>query len=400
MVHVAVVPRGLRRNFRLFYAVSFFSWAHFSLPIYMLFGVDYLGVSYLQAGALFLISWIVSLCFDFLTGTIADRYGRRRVFVIGLLLQIACLVPFVVTKNYSTLVVASVVAGIGMALVSNTLNALLYEQSKENDALKYFQRSNAAANAFSYGGRVMASVVGGFVYFIHPTLPYGLTILALVLALVAGARMHFSKRVEEHAEDETNPRIMASAWRVFASNSALIKFVIMIGLISVWGDYIFTSYQPYYIDQDVSSVILGYIYAGISVLSAVGSVAMRSMPSIFSAHFINSLALIGIILTASVLLLFEIPAAYLAPVGLGIVSGFSMPNLNLYVNRHAPAKIRSSVLSIATTAMGIGSALGILFVLLLINHVNFHSIMLICIGGCVVVLAANIFFRPAEKTTL
>lgn len=364
----------------------------------MLFGVNYLGVSYLQAGALFLISWIVSLCFDFLTGTIADRYGRKRVFAIGVCLQIISTLPFVIIMNYEVLVIASVVAGIGMALVSNTLNALLYEQSKEQRKIKYFQHANAVAGAFSYSGRIIASIIGGFAYFVHPTLPYGLTIFALFFALMAGLSMHFSKRVEEHAENDTHVGIMKSAWKIFSSNPALIKFTVVISLISVWGDYIFTNYQPFYIDQGVSSVVLGYIYAGISLLSALGSIAMRRMPNKLSAHAVSSLTLAGIIFTAFILMASKVPVVFLAPVGLAIVSGFSMPNLSLYVNRHAPAKIRSSVLSIATTATGIGSGIGIFLALQLIGHISFQQIMTICIVGCAVTLLANILFKPAEKT--
>ena len=390
----------LKRNFRLFYTVNFFQSAHFSLPIGLLFGVEYLGVSYLQAGALFLVSWVVSLCFDFLTGTIADKYGRKKIFVIGMVLQLLSMLPYVITKNYGVLVCASVIAGIGMALVSNTLNALLYEQAKEQKKLKYYQHANAVANACMYGGRILASIIGGVAYLAHPVLPYGLTVIGLVLALIAGMYMHFSKRVEERAENETHLKIMKTAWRIFLSNVALIKFTIVITLISVWGDYIFNVYQPFYIEEHgVSSVILGYIFAGISVLSAAGSIAMRHLPNRFSVHAVNTLTLTGIAITASLLTILPMPAVYVAPIGLAIVSGFSIPNLNLYINKHAPSNIRSSVLSIATTATGLGSGVGIIVVLQLVTHVPFWQITTGCLVGCILTILANSLFKAEEKST-
>lgn len=288
-----------------------------------------------------------------------------------------------------------------MALVSNTLTALLYEQAKEQKSLPYFQHATATANAFSYAGRVGASLIGGLVYLVHPTLPYSFTLVALVVALVAGTKMHFSKKVEEHTEHETNLKIMASAWKVFSSNAALIKFTIIICFISIWGDYIFNIYQPLYIEEHgVSSVTLGYIYAGVSILSALGSLIMRRLPNAFSPHTINSLTLSGIALTALLLTILKVPVIYLAPIGLAIVSGFSMPNLSLYVNKFAPNKIRSSVLSIATTATGIGSGIGIFAALQLIGHISFQHITIICIVGCLFAIALNTIYRPAEKGTI
>lgn len=395
---LAAKRSSLKRNFRLFYALNFSQSAHFSLPIGLLFGVEYLGVSYLQAGTLFLVSWIVSLCFDFLTGTIADKYGRKKIFVIGMSLQILGMLPYLVTKDYGMLVCASIIAGIGIALVSNTLGALLYEEAKEQKKLKYYQHANAVANAYMYGGRIIASIIGGIVYLVHPVLPYGLTMIGLVLALIAGICMHFTRRVEEHAESETHLRIMKAAWRIFLSNKALIKFTIIITLISIWGDYIFNVYQPFYIEEHgVSSVILGYIFAGISVFSAAGSIAMRHLPNKFSAHAVNTLALSGIAITAILLTVLPMPAVYLAPIGLAVVSGFSIPNLNLYINRHAPSAIRSSVLSIATTATGLGSGMGILVVLQLVTHIPFWQITTICLVGCIVTILANNLFKTEEK---
>lgn len=210
--------------------------------------------------------------------------------------------------------------------------------------------------------------------------------------------MHFSKKVEEHTEHETNLKIMASAWKIFSSNAALIKFTIIICFISIWGDYIFNIYQPLYIEEHgVSSVTLGYIYAGISILSALGSLIMRRLPNAFSPHTINSLTLSGIALTASLLTVLKVPVIYLAPIGLAIVSGFSMPNLNLYVNKFAPNKIRSSVLSIATTATGIGSGVGIFVALQLIGHISFQHITIICIVGCFLAFALNNIYTQTER---
>jgi sugar phosphate permease len=132
------------------------------------------------------------------------------------------------------------------------------------------------------------------------------------------------------------------------------------------------------------------------LLSALGTIAMRKLPDVFSPNSINSLTLIGITVTAVVLLGQQIPLAYLAPIGLAFVSGFGAPNLSLYINKHAPNGIRTSALSVATSASGIGSGIGILISLKLIGHVSAAVFLSVAIIGCVMSLVTNIGLNTRE----
>lgn len=62
------------------YAAYFFANSSFALPIYILFGTQYLGVGYLYAGLLAIVPWFVALFFDFLGGAVADRAGRKSAY--------------------------------------------------------------------------------------------------------------------------------------------------------------------------------------------------------------------------------------------------------------------------------------------------------------------------------
>jgi MFS family permease len=393
------VPASLKRNVYLLYAVSFFTTAGFTIPIYILFGRQYLHLSYLAAGSFFLVSWILSLALDFIGGIFADKYGRKRTFALGVVLQIAGTLPFVFITDYPLLLAASVVTGLGMALYSNTITALVYEHAHELGEMAYYQHANATTGFFSYLSRIIASLIGGFAYKLHPTLPYLLTASSLVIALIAGARMEFSPTVQEHAEQETKTKITKEAFAVFKLNPALIKFTFILTLLCIWGDYNFTYYQPYYIGLGVTSTTLGFIFAAISVFSAGGSLLMRKLPDKVSPHGINSLGLIGVAVTSTLLLLFRLPVAYFAPLVMASVSGFSYANLNLYVNKHTPNKIRSSVLSIATSTMGVGSGIGILVALRLAGHISTHVILLIAVVGSLASLGLNMIIPAKESTS-
>lgn len=392
-----VIPAILKRNFRLFCATNFFTGALFTIPIYILFGREYLHLSYLQAGSFFLVAWCLSLALDFVGGILADKYGRKRIFVTGLVLQIVGTTPFIFVKDYPLLLLSSLVIGLGMALVSNTVTALLYEQASELGHKRYYQHANATALAYSYGGRILASIAGGIAYAVHPTLPYLLTVISLILALAAGLAMRFSPKVEEQLEQKSTIQLSRSALKVFTSNRGLIKFTLIVALISIWGDYIFTYYQPYYLQFGVSSIELGYLFAAISLFSALGTLAMRKLPNKLSAHAINSITIGGIIITALLLEFLRIPVVYLAPLVMGAISGLTLPNLNLYINKHAPSAIRSSVLSIATTTMGVGSGIGIFTALQLVGQFGQDMILSIVIVGSLCTLLLNVGINVREQ---
>ncbi|MEJ0073465.1 MAG: MFS transporter [Candidatus Saccharibacteria bacterium] len=393
------VPSELKRNFRLLCTFNFFNAASFTLPIYILFGTHYLHITYLEAGSFFLTSWFLSLALDFIGGTMADKYGRKRTFTIGLLLQILGVLPFIFIKNYPLLLAAAILTGFGMALYTNTVSALFYEQAIELKRKAYYQHANPTMLSFSYLGRIMASIVGGIAFKIHPTLPYILTASSLALGLVAGLGTKFSATVEAHMEHKSVGGVSGAALRVFTSNPALLKFILVVGLLCAWGDYAFTYYQPYFIQHGATSTTLGYLFAAISLFSAIGTLAMRKLPNRLSAQRINSITLSGVILTGLLLAVLHLPAAYGAPLVMALISGLTLPNLSLYVNKFAPNRIRSSVLSIATTAMGIGSGVGIFTALRLVGHVSQHTILLVLTVGAVATLLLNTGFNFRDQAS-
>ncbi len=274
--------QNLKRNFKLLYCLNFFLNSAFTLPIYILFGREYLGLSYLQAGSFLLVSWFVSIVLDFFGGVFTDKIGRKKAFVYGMVIQIATFIPFLLTKSYPLLIISSVLNGIGVALSSNSIDALIYEQAivvgKKND----YQHANAISQVFVFLGRIYATILGGLSYKIDPRLPYLLYIVALCLVLITGLVMK-TDNIVKRSENGKYLNLVSTAFKVYKNNLALLKFVIVSGIFAFWADMLFAYYQPFFIEQGVTSTTLGFLFATISIGSAAGSFMMRKLPDKLSA---------------------------------------------------------------------------------------------------------------------
>lgn len=385
---MASTAHDITRNTRWMYVAYFFANSSFTLPIYILFGTQYLGVGYLHAGLLALVPWFVALFFDFLGGVVADRIGRKSAYVAGVSLEIVGILPFLFVQDYWLLLGCSVVAGLGMALKSNAIDALIYDQAAAADKKKLYQQATATSMIFVFLGRIYASIIGGIVYTMDPRAPYLLVVIALGLAVFAASRIRVARTIDI-SEHPRYRDIVGAALRLFRRSRSLLWFVGIGSLAMFYADMLFAYYQPLFMVQGVSPATLGWVFAGISVFSALGSLAMRMLPNVLSAHAIQSLIILGTVLTAVSLLVFDVPLALGAPIFLGFVSGFMYPNLRMFVNHHASSSSRAAAISVGTAIFGSGTGLGMLLAFFLAGRLTQAAILMLIIGGAAILLVAN-----------
>ncbi len=373
--------------------------SEFTLPIFILFGKNQLGLSYFQAGSFYIATYATYTVLDFFGGTLADRFGRKRAFIAGVGLRFIGYLPFVITKSYPLLLLSSIVVGLGLALSSNSLDALVFEQSKAQDKKEHYQHGVANVQIFSFMGRIYASIVGGLVYIVSPTLPFFLTYVAILLALLVGAQTKFEVEGVTAAETK-DVGISRAAISVYKQHHQLIKFVLVVALGTFIADLIFSYYQPYYIKIGVSAGTLGFIYAGISVCSALGAYSMKKLPNKLSPHTINSLNIALVIITSLVLYSLKIPFVYVAPLIMGLGSGLVIPNLKVFINHHAPNRVRASVLSMATTTKSLGTVAAMLVAYSLADVSYPRRVIGIVIVVATILLAFNVFIKTKEEANL
>lgn len=81
-------------------------------PILPLLVTDF-DISYAEAGALLTVFFVMYSVFQLPAGFLADRFGKRRLLSLGMVVLAVGLLVAGIARDYSTLVIAQVIAGIG-----------------------------------------------------------------------------------------------------------------------------------------------------------------------------------------------------------------------------------------------------------------------------------------------
>ncbi|WP_287586670.1 nitrate/nitrite transporter [Candidatus Borrarchaeum sp.] len=155
--------------------LSWFSWlllgiALLSLGVMLVKLVPQFGLTGVQAGALMAVSAIPAIVFAIPIGSLADRYGGRRLGALGLLMLMVGLILIAIAEVFLVLIVARLAIGIGAALCGTPLQQWI---------TKWFPSTELGfALGFLSSGYGIGSIIGIF------TMGYILETLDLFLVTV------------------------------------------------------------------------------------------------------------------------------------------------------------------------------------------------------------------------
>lgn len=174
--------RQYRQLFTVAFLFSLLNWGFRSiiLPTY---GVDPLGLTLTQVGLLSSITSITLFISQFtVTSRVDRRVGRRGVFTGGCLLTGSMIIAFSLTSSFEALIATSACLGIGLGLITPTLEALWIDITDLHErGLIYGLRT-----AFFDGGQILWSMLLPALMVMSPVLPLYLAgiVTAMTLSLL------------------------------------------------------------------------------------------------------------------------------------------------------------------------------------------------------------------------
>lgn len=143
---------------KAFYLVSALSEFASEVPYLYFYFFLHLGLGYV-----FLYTAISTLVFgilDYPTGGLADRYGRRRVYALGIALVGWNYLLASLYVSITSVVLAGFLAGVGAALQSGSLNAWIVDKLDEIGMKGEMDRVFGRQNSFALVSDVLAGVFG------------------------------------------------------------------------------------------------------------------------------------------------------------------------------------------------------------------------------------------------
>ena len=130
-----------KRNDSIFIVSSFLSALIFTIPIWVVFYQH--RINAVQISLLVSTQYASQLLFELPTGAFADLVGRKWSVVIGHALDIVVAMLIVTSRGFWQIFAAVIIAGLGDALISGALEALVYDSHKQDGMEKTYSKVTA-----------------------------------------------------------------------------------------------------------------------------------------------------------------------------------------------------------------------------------------------------------------
>jgi len=201
-------------------ALSWFGWlllgiTLLSLGVMLVKLIPQFGLTGVQAGALMAVSAIPSIALAIPIGSLADRYGGRRLGALGLLMLTVGLILIALAEVFLVLIVARLAIGVGATLCGTPLQLWI---------TKWFPSTELGfAIGFLSSGYGIGSIIGIFsMGYILETLDlflaaisFGIVCLICMFLLLLTRREHPLAIVKENETSVTSPSISSMVSQVF-----------------------------------------------------------------------------------------------------------------------------------------------------------------------------------------
>lgn len=353
------------------------------------------GMSEARIGVLLTLTFLGDAAITLWLSTRADRWGRRRVLMVGAGLMALGGAVLALTGDFTLLVLGATVG-----VISPTGNevgpflaveqACLAQLTADRDRTRWFAWYNVAG----YGATALGALAGGFAaeYLQH----LGWTALASyrlllgsygLLGLVIGG---LSWRLGPEVEVEVKV-VTAKAGRFLglsSSRATVFKLSALFSLDSFAGGFIVQSFLAYWLHRrfGAGEAALGAIFFGANLLSGLSALAAVPLArriglvnTMVWTHLPSNVLLMGVPLMPSfgwavTLLLLR-----------HTISQMDVPTRQSYVSAVVPAEERSAANGVTGTARQLGTALAPLFAGPLLGTAALASVPFFVAGGLKIV---------------
>lgn len=377
----------------MFIAIASFGIIVPILPAYLVS----IGQGGTAAGLLIAIFAGAQLLFSPLGGSWADKYGPRKVIILGLALLTISMLMFYSTDSIWVIYASRVVGGIGDAFLIP--GVFTYVAGITTAAQR--AKGTGLVTASMSLGLVIGPGFGGFLADISLKLPFliaaGVTFSAMVFSLIMlkeiGSTAESQKQAAEFSKDESMLEQIGRSTRMPYFIPLLIIFIMSFGLVayeSVIGLYLTTQYGS--TSSDIAMMITATGIVSVTVQFFVVDRLVRRFGEVKTMIAFLGLATAGFLLSLAA-------GSYGAFFGVSLVIFLAMailrPVLNILVSKMAAGEI-GFAMGMATAYMSLGNVLGPISAGMLFD-VNINYPFILGLGLLVVTLSIAMAWRKTNN---
>jgi len=172
-----------QRNIPIYYITCFMDSLVFLMPIIIVFlnGI----ITPVEISFIYGWRYFVQFITELPTGAIADMFGKKISVILSVICFVICysLLPF--AKNFWDVFFIYTFSGLGNSLSSGATEALIYDSLVQDGKADQFPKIVTKQNLNYQVGLIISTLLGGFMYQLHPMFPFFSYVFACLVALVA-----------------------------------------------------------------------------------------------------------------------------------------------------------------------------------------------------------------------
>ncbi|MCK9272361.1 MFS transporter [Candidatus Gracilibacteria bacterium] len=333
----------MKKNIYLFYSISFLETFVFTTAIWAFFFTSYLNFSFGQALFLITLSGITATIFEVPSGVWADRFGRKKLYILGTILLILNLVFWALSTSFCCFIIAGIINGIGGAIISGNLEALVHDNLEEEGNEKEFRDIGSNSYISVFLGRAISASVSGFLFVVNPLLPVYFTLFSKIIILILTIFLKEPTQIlSVHKNDFLH---LKETFNFLLKHKFIFNFMLILGLLSGIGNVYFFTQQPYFRQLGFSIEFIGIIFTIGALFSALGSYLFKKISNYFNDKQILNIMLLMVFFVSVLFSLFQREFALVAVIIVSIMFGFVMTFGNNFLIHKVPKNQKSTILS-------------------------------------------------------
>lgn len=388
-------------------------------PILILLVLDK-GLSIFEAGTVLAIYSGTTVLLELPTGGLADSIGRRKVYLLSVVVHMASIVIFLFSFDYLTVALAALTMGAGRALSSGSMDAWFVDEFKARFPQGNLQEALAKANFYIPLGLGIGSLLGGalpmtageamrasFGVSIYTANLFGILVADLLQMIITRAIIKENRAASggDTLADGFRrvPEVISASLRYGVHSRPVLTLLLVMAAMGFGMTGLELLWQPRVgeiMGSDAQTWVLGVLAAAYFFVTAAGSAAVTSV----CIRLKNDNALVMTLLTigigASIIVLsFQssiLPFAAFYLLTYMIIGMTNSPWGTIY-NNEIPTEQRSTMLSFESLVLQGGGLIGSVFLGFVADGAGIPAAW--AIAGAVVALSSLLMlhFRDIKR---
>lgn len=317
---------------------------NFVMPIIVLF----YGSNDMTMQDIFTLKAIYSftlMFFEIPTGYFADLLGRRTSILLGSVLGVAGFLIYSFSFGFMQFVLAEIVLGISLSLVSGADSAMLYDTLKSGNQSDKYTRIEGKISSAGNFAEAAAGIIGGLLAVYSLRTPFFVQTVLAAIAIPAALVLREPEVVSKQLQTGLRqiPKIMKE---VFHSNKKLKWTILLSSAIGASTLTMAWFAQPYFIMAGMDVAWFGIGWAILNIAAGLGALNAWRFELRIGAK--SMVTLIVVILASSFITMSFAPIlpGFLILLVFYIFRGLATPTLRNYINNHTESEVRATVMSL------------------------------------------------------